>query len=254
MNESSDPQFITVEGVKIAVCCRHGCNRPGLFWLGGYRSEMAGTKAVAVDALAGRLGLPALRHDYSGHGLSQGNFFQGTISLWLRQSLAVFDRFATGPQILIGSSMGGWMALRMAGELKKRHIRLAGIVLIAPAPDFTRTLVESGLTEEQKHALETKGFFEIRSESGTMPYTKMLIDDGRNNLVMEGLIEPGCPVHILQGMQDEVVPYQHTLKLMEHLPLGDVTLTLFRDGDHRLSRSQDILLLERTVETLIAAG
>lgn len=254
MNKDFNPQFVTVDSVKIAVCYREGKGSPGLVWLGGYRSDMMGTKAVAVDEFAGRHGLPALRHDYSGHGVSQGDFFQGTVSLWLKQSLAVFDLFAKGrPQILIGSSMGGWIALRMAEELKKRHIRLAGTVLIAPAPDFTATLVEEKLTGLQRQALETKGFFEVQSEFGAVPYTKALIDDGRNNLVMEGLLDPGCPVHILQGMQDDVVPYQHTLKLMEHLPLGDVTLTLVRDGDHRLSRSQDIALLERSIEALVAA-
>lgn len=254
MSENTAPQFLAVDGVKIAVRYREGKNIPGLVWLGGYRSDMLGTKAVAIDALAARLGIAALRHDYSGHGASQGDFFQGTISLWLQQSLAVFDHFAKGQQILVGSSMGGWIALRMAEELKKRHVRLAGMVLIAPAPDFTSTLVEAELTEPQKQELAARGFFDIQSDYGATPYTKALIEDGRNNLVMKGLVDPGCPVHILQGMQDDAVPYEHTLKLMEHLPLGDVTLTLVKDGDHRLSRPQDIDLLKRIIQSMVVSG
>jgi len=216
--------------------------------------QPARQKAVAIDTFAKRRGLSALRHDYSGHGISQGDFFQGTISGWLKQSLAVFERFADGPQILIGSSMGGWIALRMAQELKKRYIKLIGMVLIAPAPDFTSTLIEQILTESQKLALEKKGFFEVQSELGSIPYTKVLIDDGHNNLVMDGLINCECPIHILQGMQDKCVPYEHTLKLMEHLSLGDVTLTLIKDGNHQLSRPQDLDCLESSIETLLTTG
>lgn len=254
MHEGSNVQFIAVDGVEIAVRCRQGANRPGLVWLGGYRSDMSGTKAQAVDALAGRLGLAALRHDYSGHGLSQGDFSQSTLSLWLKQSLAVFDRFAKGPQILIGSSMGAWIALRMAQMLKKHGVKLAGMVLIAPASDFTKTLVEETLTPSQNRAFEKKGLYEIETASGAMLFTKALIEDGRNHLVMQGLVDPGCPVHILQGMQDDCVPYQHALALMEHLPLADVTLTLVKDGDHRLSRPQDIALLERCIEAMAGAA
>ncbi|RCL01988.1 MAG: Abhydrolase [Candidatus Tokpelaia sp. JSC189] len=254
MTESTALQFLTVDDLKIAVCYRQGKKIPGLVWLGGYRSDMMGVKAVAIDTFATRLGIPALRHDYSGHGASQGNFFQGSISLWLQQSLAVFKHFAKGPQILIGSSMGGWIAIRMAEDLKKSHIRLAGMVLIAPAPDFTSTLVEMDLTESKRQELATRDFFEVRSEYGVTPYTQTLIEDAKNNLVMKGLIDLGCPIHILQGMQDNVVPYERTLKLMEHLPLGDVTLTLIKDGEHRLSRPQDIDLLEKTIRFLVTAG
>jgi pimeloyl-ACP methyl ester carboxylesterase len=148
--------------------------------------------------------------------------------------------------------MGGWIALRMAQELKKAGKSPAGIVLIAPAPDFTAELVEPSLTEAQKNDLMEQGYFEEPSEYSPNPYiyTRALIEDGRNNLVLKGIIETGCPVHILQGMQDEAVPYQHALKLVEHLPVDDVTLTLVRDGDHRLSRPQDLELLIRTVSAL----
>jgi len=254
MEDSLTPQFIPVDDVNIAVRYRQGTQAPGLVWLGGYRSDMSGTKALAVDALAGRLGLSALRHDYSGHGLSQGDFLQGSVSLWLKQSLAVYQHFANGPQIVVGSSLGGWIALRMAEELQKQGVRLAGLVLIAPAPDFTSLYAEPALTERQRQALQTQGLLEIATGYGPQLFSKTLIDDGPANFVLRGMIKPGCPVHILHGMQDDTVPYSHAMRLMEHLPQADVTLTLVKDGDHRLSRPQDIQLLERIIEGMIAAG
>ena len=249
---AAEPDFIDVDGAEIAVRNRAGQVAPGIVWLGGYRSDMLGTKAVVLDEWAEKTGHSALRLDYSGHGESGGDFNQGTISRWLNESLTVLDKYAEGPQILVGSSMGGWIALRMAQELKKAGKSPAGIVLIAPAPDFTAELVEPSLTEAQKNDLMEQGYFEEPSEYSPNPYiyTRALIEDGRNNLVLKGIIETGCPVHILQGMQDEAVPYQHALKLVEHLPVDDVTLTLVRDGDHRLSRPQDLELLIRTVSAL----
>ncbi len=244
-------EFIDVDGAPIAVRHRAGA-APGVVWLGGYRSDMLGTKAAALDAWAEQTGHAALRHDYSGHGESGGDFNQGTISRWLAESLAVYRRFAQGPQILVGSSMGGWIALRMAQELKKQGLAPAGMVLIAPAPDFTAELVEPALTEAQRRDLTEKGYFEEPSDYAPNPYvyTRALIEDGRRNRVLEGVIETGCPVHILQGMQDADVPYAHALKLVEHLPVDDVTLTLVRDGDHRLSRPQDLDLLIGAVSGL----
>ncbi|PWL19518.1 alpha/beta hydrolase [Falsochrobactrum shanghaiense] len=249
----AQPEFIKVNGAEIAVRHRAGSQMPGVIWLGGYRSDMMGTKALALDEWAQETGHGALRLDYSGHGESGGDFNEGTISRWLSESLAVYRHYAKGPQILVGSSMGGWIALRMAQELKKQGEALAGMVLIAPAPDFTALLVEPGLSERQKQDLAEKGYCEEPSAYSPEPdiYTRALIEDGRDNLVLKGIIETGCPVHILQGMQDEDVPYKHALTLIEHLPVDDVTLTLVRDGDHRLSREQDIHLLIRTLDGLV---
>lgn len=241
----------------IAVCHRAATveNRPGLVWLGGYRSDMAGTKAVELDRYAGEEGLACTRFDYSGHGQSGGDFTKGTISRWLEESLAVFDRFTEDPQILVGSSMGGWIAIRMLQELRKngQADRVCGLLLLAPAPDFTSELHEPHLTEAQRQDLETKGFFEEETPYGPDPniFTRALFEDGRKNRVMTGMIETGCPVHILQGMADPDVPYTHALRLVEHLPADDVVLTLVRDGDHRLSRPQDIDLLLRTVARMV---
>lgn len=253
MQQDNQLQYYRVDDCDIAVNQRLGKSQPGLFWLSGYRSDMLGSKAVVIDDYAKSHELSCVRFDYSGHGVSKGDFFAGSISHWLNQSLAVFEHFTKGPQILIGSSMGGWIALRMAQELQKRQHKLAGLLLIAPAPDFTKDLIEPSLTESQKQALLDKGYFEVASEYSDhkTPFTKQLLNDGHNNLVLNGMIDVGCPVAILQGMVDQDVPYQHTLKLMEHLPVDDVTLTLIRDGDHRLSRPEDLAQMTKTLDLLI---
>ena len=248
------PEFITVDGDRIAL--RHSNGRtPGVVWLGGYRSDMLGTKAETLGAWAAEHGHGFTRHDYSGHGESGGAFRDGTISRWLAQSLAVFRQRTVGAQILVGSSMGAWIALRLVQELHKagEGERLAGLLLLAPAPDFTVELMEPQLTDSQRKDIEEKGFFEEFSEYSPEPniYTRALFEDGLANRVMTGLIDTHCPVHILQGMEDPDVPYAHALKLVEHLPADDVTLSLIRDGDHRLSRPQDLAMIVSALEGLV---
>ncbi len=229
---------------------------PGLFWLGGFKSDMKGTKAVALDAFAAEHGRACVRFDYSGHGESGGDFTEGTIGRWLSESLAVFDAFCEGPQIVVGSSMGGWIALLLARALAKRahdperRASLAGLVLIAPAPDFTEDLMWNEMTPEIRDQIMREGQWERPSAYGEAPYpiTRALIEDGRNHLVLRSSIEIGCPVRILQGVQDPDVPWQHAFKLTERLPQDDVVLTLIQDGDHRLSRPQDIARLITTVQ------
>ncbi len=232
-------------------------NAPTLVWLGGYRSDMTGTKALELDKLAAELGIGALRFDYSGHGASGGAFQDGTISRWLEEALAVLDDSKAESVVLVGSSMGGWVALRLVQELRQRASgpNVLGMVLVAPAPDFTAELVEPHLTAEQRQSLAERGYFEEHSEYSPEPniFTRALLEDGRNNIVLTGIIETGCPVHILQGMQDPDVPYSHALKLMEFLPADDVVLTLIRDGDHRLSRPQDLEKLKAAASALIIA-
>ena len=243
------PIFLDVDGSRIAV--RHVVGtEPGIVWLGGYKSDMRGTKAEVLSKWAEGEGRAFLRHDYSGHGESGGAFADGTISTWLSQSLAVFRHFTRGKQILVGSSMGAWIALRMVQELRKAGDNsVAGLVLLAPAPDFTTELVEPVLTDAQKHDLAEKGFFGEPSEYSTEPYiyTRALIEDGRKNRVMTGPIDTHCPVHVLQGLADPDVPASHALKLVSLLPADDVTLSLIPDGDHRLSRPQDLDMLVRAV-------
>jgi pimeloyl-ACP methyl ester carboxylesterase len=251
---ASPPSFIDVAGNRIALRHRAGTG-PGVVWLGGFKSDMIGTKAETLDAWAERSGRMFTRHDYSGHGESGGSFADGTISACLAESLAVFRRFTEGRQILVGSSMGGWIALRMVQELVKagESERVGALLLIAPAPDFTFELIEPQLEASHRQALAEKGFFERPSDYAGEPYiyTRALIEDGRENRVLEGIIDTHCPIHILQGMHDPDVPYQHALKLVDHLPADDVTLSLIRDGDHRLSRPQDIDMMIRTLEGLV---
>ncbi|MGR6467095.1 alpha/beta hydrolase [Rhizobium sp. PAMB 3182] len=244
---------------RIAVAARpatDATDAPTLVWLGGYRSDMDGTKAIELDHFAEENGLGCVRFDYSGHGKSSGDYRDGTISLWLEEALAVIDHYIKNRMILVGSSLGGWVALRVVEEMKKRGDagQLAGIVLIAPAPDFTYELIEPALTEAERASLAERGYFEEPSEYSDDPnvFTRALIEDGRQNRVLDGIIETGCPVHILQGMQDPDVPYAHALKLLNHLPADDVVMTLIRDGDHRLSRPQDIERMLAAVEGMVA--
>lgn len=237
----------------IAVRLREGkspATGPGLFWLGGFKSDMKGTKAEALDAWAAENGRACLRFDYSGHGESGGAFTDGTIGRWLADSLAVYTRFAQGPQVVIGSSMGGWLALLLAARLRalKGFAPLAGMVLIAPAVDFTEELMWKEFSPAMKREVEDKGFWMRPSQYGeeAYPITKGLIEEGRNHLMLGGLIETGCPVHILQGVKDPDVPWRHAEALVTRLSRDDVVLTLIKDGDHRLSRPEDI-------ERLIAA-
>jgi pimeloyl-ACP methyl ester carboxylesterase len=249
-------RFLDVDACRIAVRRRAG-KSPGVVWLGGYKSDMLGTKAETLDGWAASEGRAFLRHDYSGHGESGGAFADGTISRWLAESLAVFRHFSEGPQILVGSSMGAWIALRMVQELRKAGENcVIGMVLLAPAPDFTAELIEPVLTDPQKRALQEQGYFEEPSDYSDEPYiyTRVLIEDGRKNRVMTGPIDTHCPVHVLQGLADPDVPPAHALKLVGLLPSDDVTLSLIPEGDHRLSRPQDLDMLVRTVDALVRRG
>ena len=221
------PTFIEVgEGNaarRIAVRAREG-GAPGLFWLGGFNSDMQGTKALALDAWAAEHGRACVRFDYSGHGESGGAFIDGTIGRWLEESVAVFEQFCAGPQVVIGSSMGGWMALLLAREIAKRpqsRASLAGLVLIAPAPDFTEQLMWNGFSPEVKKEIESKGVWLRPSQYGDgapYPITRALIEEGRNHLLLGSAIDVGCPVRILQGAQDPDVPWQHAFALAHRLP------------------------------------
>jgi pimeloyl-ACP methyl ester carboxylesterase len=240
---------------SIAVRARHG-SAPGLFWLGGFNSDMQGTKALALDDWAAEHGRACVRFDYSGHGESGGAFIDGTIGRWLEESVAVFEQFCAGPQIVIGSSMGGWMALLLARELAKRpagRASLAGLVLIAPAPDFTEQLMWNGFSPEVQKEIESNGVWLRPSQYGDpYPITRALIEEGRNHLLLGSAIDVGCPVRILQGAKDPDVPWQHAFALTHRLPSDDVVLTMIQDGDHRLSRPQDIARILSAVAEISA--
>ena len=254
-------QFIDVghgpDARAIAVRARGG-GGPGLFWLGGFKSDMRGTKAQALAAWATQHERACVRFDYAGHGESSGNFAECTIGGWLGDSLAVFEAFCRGPQVVVGSSMGGWMALLMLRELKARAAAagrpaaasVAGLVLIAPAVDFTEVLMWQKMSPEVKQTIERTGAWARPSAYAQEPYpiTKRLIEEGRNHLLLGSLIETGCPVRILQGVQDPDVPWTHAVELSSRLAQDDVVLTLVKDGDHRLSRPEDIERLLHVIE------
>jgi len=239
---------------------------PGLFFLSGYKSDMKGSKAEALARWAEQAGRACVRFDYSGHGESEGKFTDGTIGRWLVDSLAVFDACCRGPQILVGSSMGGWLALLLVRALRQRPppfppphagqgsegaaAGVAGLVLIAPAVDFTEELMWKRFTPAIKRELTDEGVWQRPSAYSPEPYpvTRRLIEEGRNHLLLGGMIETGCPVRILQGVEDPDVPWRHAVELTSRLACDDVVLTLVKDGDHRLSRPEDIERLIRAVE------
>ena len=224
---------------------------PGLFWLGGFKSDMKGTKAEALSQWARDNGRSCVRFDYSGHGESGGDFRAGTIGRWLEESLAVFEAYAEGPQVVIGSSMGGWIALLLLQAIRKRSAAkasVAGLVLIAPAVDFTEVLMWQRFSAKVKREIETNGVWLRPSDYGEpYPITRALLEDGRNHLLLGSMIETGCPVRILQGVQDPDVPWNHAVELTSRLAQDDIVLTLVKDGDHRLSRPED---LERLIKAV----
>jgi len=235
-------------GVSIAYHRTRG-KSPGVVFLGGFMSDMTGTKAVTLEEFCRARGQAFLRFDYRGHGASSGRFEDGTIGLWADDALAAFDRLTDGPQILVGSSMGGWIALLSA---LARRGRVAGLVGIAAAPDFTEDLLWDAFSSDQRAALLREGVLRLPSEYSDKPYsiTLKLIEDGRRHLLLRETIDLVCPARLLHGMRDPDVPWQRSVKLAERLAAPDVRVVLVKDGDHRLSREQDLALLCRSVEEL----
>lgn len=236
---------------EIAVLATPG-RTPDVLWLGGFRSDMTGTKAEALALWCEWHGRGVVRFDYSGHGRSSGAFEEGTIGRWLEDAEAVLRHMTHGPTILVGSSMGGWIALLIAMRLARAEPgRIAGLVLIAPAPDFTERLLWSELSPAEQVEIETTGVLHVSSAwSEPYPVTRALIQDGRRHQVLDGPIETGAPVHIIQGLLDEEVPWRHALSIIDQIARDDVVATLVKDGDHRLSRPEDIKRILAAVEEI----
>jgi pimeloyl-ACP methyl ester carboxylesterase len=221
----------------------------GVVFLGGFNSDMAGSKAEFLAGWCEARGTPFLRFDYSGHGASEGRFADGTIGRWAADAAVVVDALAPGPQVLVGSSMGGWIALLLA-----RRRAPHALVGIAPAPDFTEDLMWAAFTPEQRAAIERDGVWHRPSDYGApYPITRALIEDGRDHLLLRGPVALDVPVRILQGMQDPDVPWRHALRIAEAITGADVRVSLVKDGDHRLSRPQDLALLGETLAPLLRA-
>ena len=223
---------------------------PTVVFLGGFRSDMTGTKAVALEVWARRTGHAYLRFDYLGHGQSSGRFEDGTIGRWLDDSLAAIDNLAVGKLVLVGSSMGGWLSLLVA---RARPERLAGLVLIAAAPDFTERMLLAGLSADDRAALERDGRLLRPSQYSPEPsvFTWRLIEEGRNHLLLDKALSLPCRVRLLHGQDDPDVPWQYSLRIAAHLEAPEVITTLVKGGDHRLSTPADLARLIATVEELL---
>jgi pimeloyl-ACP methyl ester carboxylesterase len=242
-------QTLAREGETIAYRQRPG-RSPGVVFLGGFMSDMTGTKAEALDRFCAARGQAYLRFDYFGHGTSSGAFKDATVGHWKGDALAVLDALTEGPQVLVGSSLGGWIMLLTA---LARPERVKALVGIAPAPDATEDLMWAELSEDQRAAMLRDGFLRLPSEYSPEGYiyTRALIEDGRRHLVMRAPIPLRCPVRLLHGMRDPDVPWRTSLGLAEKLESRDVFVTLVKDGDHRLSTDENLALLMRTLEPLL---
>ena len=236
-------------GASIAYHALPG-RAPGLVFLGGFMSDMTGSKALALEDYARARGQAFLRFDYQGHGESSGAFEEGTIGLWAEDAVAALDALTEGPQVLIGSSMGGWIMLLTA---LARPERIAGLLGIAAAPDFTEDLMWQVFDEATREALQRDGLIRQESDYDEQPYTitRALIEDGRSHLLLRAPIPLSCPVRLIHGMLDPDVPWQTALRIAEALVSRDVEATLVKDGGHRLSEPEDLARLTGTLEALL---
>jgi pimeloyl-ACP methyl ester carboxylesterase len=226
--------------------------RCGFFWLGGFKSDMEGSKAEAIAGLARDTRRPSLRFDYSGHGKSGGEFVDGTITIWLEQAAHMFTTVCSGRRIVIGSSMGGWLALLLLRKLLREDpraaARVAGLVLIAPAADMTADLMWDQFPREARAAIAEKGVWLRPSPHGEpYPISARLIEDGRRHLMLHKGLDCPCPLRILQGDADADVPATHGLKIFEALRGADIALTLIKGGDHRLSAPGQLAIIRESV-------
>jgi pimeloyl-ACP methyl ester carboxylesterase len=230
------------DGNTVAYATTSG-RTPTVAFLGGFRSDMTGTKAMALEEWARRTGRAYVRFDYLGHGQSSGRFEDGTIGRWLDDSLAVLDQLTEGKLVLVGSSMGGWLSLLAA---RARPERLAGLVLIAAAPDFTERMLLKGLSPQDRERLQRDGRLERPSQYSAEPsvFTWKLIEEGRNHLLLDKKL-------VLHGQSDPDVPWEYSLQIANHMEAPEVITTLIKGGDHRLSTPVDIARLIATVEELL---
>lgn len=252
------PAFVeTPDGRRLAYVrrkpARSLAERPGVVFLGGFQSDMTGTKALALDGWAWREGRAFLRFDYTGHGASSGAFEEGSIGDWTRDALELFDALTTGPQILVGSSMGGWIGLLLA---RARPERVAGFIGLAAAPDFTEDLILPEMTEAHKAELIARGRVEAPNPydpAHPTVYTRRLIEDGRENLVLRAPLKIDGPMRLIQGTADAEVPVATALKLLAHVESPDARLTLVKGAGHRLSAPEELALLLATLKEVDAS-
>jgi pimeloyl-ACP methyl ester carboxylesterase len=262
MSDAS-PQFLTV-GTGVAerrIACLvepgTGDGRPGVMWFPGFKSDMISTKATVLSDWAKSRDVACTRFDYSGHGQSGGAFLDGTVGRWLEEAGIVFDKLTTGPQILVGSSMGGYIALLLLRQLMQqppKTDRVRALVLIAPAWDMTERLMWDRFTDSVRRTIQSEGVYLRPSQYSEEPYaiTRLLVEEGRQHLIGTAPFDPGRPVHILHGLLDPDVPWEHTLDLAAHMSGDWTTVSAIPDGDHRLSRAEDLERLTGILDRLVA--
>ncbi|MGY8997197.1 MAG: alpha/beta hydrolase [Alphaproteobacteria bacterium] len=249
-DHDTTPQWLDRDGGHRLAYHKSPGQSPGIVFLGGYASDMTGTKAMFLDQWCREKGRSYLRFDYQGHGQSSGTFEEGTIGRWTADALAALDALTEAPQILIGSSMGGWIMMNLA---LKRPDRVAGLVGIAAAPDFSQN-IWWGLSSSDQGRLMADGKLTIQEGESTYTVTRDFVQDGRNHLVMRTPIDINCSVRLLQGMRDDAVPWPTAHQIAERITSEDVVVTLIGDGDHRLSRDEDLARLGTTLDELLAGA
>lgn len=248
-----DPDIlITTTGRSIAyykVLAQEADEKPGVVFFGGFKSDMTGGKAVYLHEACVALGLDFLRFDYSGHGQSSGEFEEGCISDWLGDARDAVSELTTGPQIFVGSSMGGWIALLLAKEAPER---VAALIGIAAAPDFTEDSMWAAASHVQRREIREQGYVAIPSEyGGSYPITRRLIEDGRQNLILRTPYIARFPIRLLHGTDDQDVPQERAFRLLAHLDCADIRLALLKGSDHRMSEERELLSLKETLTALI---
>ena len=248
----TEPKFLQLPGERRLAYHHRPGGFPRVLFCGGYTSDMTGTKALALEAFCREQGRAFVRFDYAGHGASSGDFADGTIGGWTDDALAIVDRVSEGPLLVVGSSMGGWIMLLVA---LARPERVAGLIGVAAAPDFTEDLLLARATAEQRRALAEQGYWMQASAYGGPPYpvTRRFIEEGREHLVLRSPIPIGCPVHLLHGQRDPDVPWGTALSLAERLQAEDVTVELIKAGDHRLSTERDLARIRGAIQRMAEA-
>ncbi|WP_126978728.1 alpha/beta hydrolase [Frigidibacter oleivorans] len=250
MTQIPTPFLATPQGRRIAHVRTEG-QGPGVVFLGGFRSDMTGTKATALESWAQRTGRAFLRFDYSGHGQSSGDFLDGSIGDWFEDAMAAIRQLTEGPQVLVGSSMGGWISLLVARAMPER---VAGLVTIAAAPDFTEDSMWAGFTDAQRAELMSAGRLDLPSDYSPDPYviTRRLIEDGRDRLVLRQPLHLPMPVRLLHGSADTDVPTAVGMRLFDHASGPDIQLLLVKEADHRFSSPDCLALIEAAVEEVLS--
>ena len=244
------PQHVAcADGAQLAYHRIPG-RTPGVMFLTGYKSDMTGQKAVRLEAFCRARGQAFLRFDYYGHGASSGDFIDGTIGRWADDAIFALDRLTEGPQVLVGSSLGGWIMLLAA---RARPQRIAGLLGVAAAPDFTEDLIPLTLSPSDRATLEREGVVSVYSpyDPEPTPVTRLILEEGRRHLLLRAPIPLSCPVRLIHGMRDPDVPWKTSLRLADRLAAEDVEITLVKNGDHRLSEPRDLDRLCDVLELLL---